>query len=316
MNLMEYFDAPFCIRLAVSLAHFIWQGLVIALLALVLVKLIGRDSSRARYSLYMMSLVAMVLCLGVTYAFVDAPATPTPSETESVRVNAPSVSTREALATEESPRGLPEYEPLSVGEQDPGLAVGPEARFSGDWQRFVPYAIVFYSLGVLILLGRLLIGLQGGQRLRKSSIAVQDVRIPAILTRQARALGMSFTPPIACCQQVLVPTVVGILRPIILLPFSFATGLRAEQIEMLLAHELAHIRRYDPLLNVIQRIIEAVLFFHPAVWFVSHRIRIERENCCDDLVLATGGTATAYASSLVEIAHQTLIATSRNRLAI
>ena len=89
----------------------------------------------------------------------------------------------------------------------------------------------------------------------------------------------------------------------ILLPISAASGMTTEQIEILLAHELAHIRRYDHLVNLLQRLIEAVLFFHPAVWFISRRIRIEREHCCDDLVLAVGGKRLAYAESLLRMAE-------------
>ena len=72
--------------------------------------------------------------------------------------------------------------------------------------------------------------------------------------------------------------------------------LTPEQVEALLAHELAHVRRLDPLVNFAQRVIEALLFFHPAVWLVSHRIRVEREHCCDDVVVGAGASATAYAS--------------------
>lgn len=82
------------------------------------------------------------------------------------------------------------------------------------------------------------------------------------------ALGLTFTPAVAYCKRIVVPTVVGVLKPAILLPFSFASGLSLQQVELLLAHELAHIRRYDPLVNILQRIIEAVLFLHPPVWFI------------------------------------------------
>jgi beta-lactamase regulating signal transducer with metallopeptidase domain len=185
-----------------------------------------------------------------------------------------------------------------------------------DWQRYVPYAVSLYFLGVIVMLGRLLLGLQGGQRLRKYSKPVDNPTILEALTLQVQALGLAFTPAIAYCKRVMLPTVVGILKPTILLPFSFTSGLRPEQVEMLLAHELAHIHRLDPLINVVQRVIEALLFFHPAVWFISRRIRIERENCCDDLVLEAGGTAAAYASSLVEMAQQTLRSTSQRLMLV
>jgi beta-lactamase regulating signal transducer with metallopeptidase domain len=86
-----------------------------------------------------------------------------------------------------------------------------------------------------------------------------------------------------------IPTVVGWLRPVILLPASALTGLNTEQLEAILAHELAHIKRYDYLVNMLQTIVETLGFYHPAVWWISHKIRAEREHCCDDLAVSISG---------------------------
>ena len=105
-----------------------------------------------------------------------------------------------------------------------------------------------------------------------------------------------------------VPTVVGWLRPVILLPASALTGLSPEQLEAILAHELAHIRRYDYLVNIVQTVVEILGFYHPAIWWVSRRIRIERENCCDDLAVHVCGSSLQYARALAcmeEIRHNT-----------
>ena len=99
-----------------------------------------------------------------------------------------------------------------------------------------------------------------------------------------------------------VPCVVGALRPVLLIPLAVVTQLTPAQLEVLLAHELAHIRRYDHIINLLQRVVEAFLFFHPGVWYVSRRIRLEREVCCDELVLSTGAGPTEYAASLVKVA--------------
>ena len=81
------------------------------------------------------------------------------------------------------------------------------------------------------------------------------------------------------------PTVIGWLRPVVLLPVSCLTGLSPEQIEAVLCHELAHVRRHDYLVSVVQSVIETLLFYHPAVWWVSKQIRRERECCCDELAV-------------------------------
>jgi VWFA-related protein len=98
-----------------------------------------------------------------------------------------------------------------------------------------------------------------------------------------------------------VPTVVGWLRPAILVPVEFLTGVSFEHITALLAHELAHIRRYDYLASVLQSMTESVLFYHPAVWWISEQIRAERELCCDDLAVAATGDVLAYARALADL---------------
>jgi len=87
----------------------------------------------------------------------------------------------------------------------------------------------------------------------------------------------------------------------ILLPASALTGLSSEQLEAIFAHELAHIRRNDYLLNILQTIVEILGFYHPAVWWISHKIRAERENCCDDLAVSISGDRVCYARALTSM---------------
>ena len=94
------------------------------------------------------------------------------------------------------------------------------------------------------------------------------------------------------------PTVVGWLRPVILLPVSVITGLPATHLDAVLAHELAHVQRHDYLVNALQTIIETLLFYHPAVWWCSRQIRIEREHCCDDLVVEACRDRVAHGGRL------------------
>ena len=97
------------------------------------------------------------------------------------------------------------------------------------------------------------------------------------------------------------PAVVGWLRPVVLVPVGALTGLPPEQIEALLLHELAHIRRHDYLVNVLQSVVEALLFYHPAVWWISGHIRTERELCCDDVAVSVSGDVLTYARALAEL---------------
>jgi hypothetical protein len=100
-----------------------------------------------------------------------------------------------------------------------------------------------------------------------------------------------------------VPTVIGAFRGIVLLPASVVARMSPEMLESILVHELAHVTRYDFLINALQSAIEVVLFYHPAVWWVSQRIREERENCCDDLVIATLSDRKTYARALTTLAE-------------
>ncbi|MDP7017342.1 MAG: M56 family metallopeptidase, partial [Pirellulaceae bacterium] len=167
-----------------------------------------------------------------------------------------------------------------------------------------PFVVVGYLSGVLLLLGKLALGIHGGWNLRRRAELAGDAQLLSAVANRAKTLKMRFAPTVLYSRDVMVPTVVGILRPAILLPFSLATGLTAEQVEAVLTHELVHIRRYDHLINLMQRVVEALFFFHPAVWWLSRRIRIERENCCDDIVVALGYEPAAYAESLIKIAEQ------------
>ena len=100
------------------------------------------------------------------------------------------------------------------------------------------------------------------------------------------------------CRLVTVPSVIGFVRPIVLLPMRALTGLSAEQLEAVIAHELGHVKRFDVAVNFFQVIAETLFFFHPAVWWLNKRIRADREDCCDDVAIAICGRNVSYARAL------------------
>jgi len=316
MSMIELPDASLCVRLAATMGHFLWQGAAVYLLVILAGLLLRRSTAGARYAVFLAALVIMAACPLATFVLLrspDAPAVIVGGQ------SSPDVSSDAAVLRAETPAAFPGGQsPSYLGRQGPpyelgavpppaepvSLAVPDEPAVEAiDWWRYAPWLVACYLGGTTLMFARLLVALCGGQRLRRRSEPVDDPVILAAFARQARALGVRFAPAIAFCREVAVPTVVGALRPMILLPLSAASGLTTEQIEVLLAHELAHIRRYDHLVNIVQRLIEAALFFQPAVWFISRRIRVEREHCCDDLVLAVGGQRFAYAESLVRMAE-------------
>lgn len=310
MNLFQLPDGSFCVRLAATMGHFLWQGAAVYVSVVLAGLLLRRASAQGRYAVFVGALVCMAASPLVTFMVLAPPdisaalsggqslpygagvMTVARSETD-----LPAIDGGQSPPYESEMIVPPLSSPVSLGmPPDPVVE-------KTDWWRYAPWLVACYCIGASVMFARLLAALCGGYRLRRRSEPVDDATILAAFARQARALGLRFAPAIAFCREVAVPTVVGVLRPMILLPLSAASGLTTEQIEVLLAHELAHIRRYDHLVNVFQRLIEAVLFFHPAVWFISRRIRTEREHCCDDMVLAVGGGRLAYAESLVRMAE-------------
>lgn len=311
MNLIAVLGTSTCIRLTLALAHFLWQGLLLGLVAALLMVLLRRAAATTRYNVLVALLLLMAACPVATWCRVELPVPPAvpargPASTELVPGG---ISARDALPPLPVGADVPFTAPAIASPQlAPPNSATPVALFRSfwtqrDWQRLAPLVSGIYLLGAGLMLARLLLGLQGGRRLCRRSVPVDDPALRAMLVRQAAAVGLRCVPLLAFCRQVAVPTVVGILRPTILLPFSLASGLAPEQIETVLTHELAHIRRYDHLVNLVQRIVEAALFFHPAVWFVAHRIRAEREHCCDDRVVALGAQPVAYAASLLQVAE-------------
>ena len=321
MNVLDFvpIDHAFCVRVVATLAHFLWQGAALALVAAAASLAFRRAPSQARYAAFVAALVLMAACPVITFiALGSGPArSPEPAALNTSRVQEPRAETcalpvdpTPSLTGDESPGGPAQLNALVTVKTGPASAPAQEPRplsaqswpWRFDWRPYAAYMTAAYFGAVLAMMARLLVALCGGGRLRRRSEPLTDAAVLEALARQARDLGLRFTPAIACCARVAVPTVVGVIRPMVLLPASVATGLAAEQVELLLLHELAHIRRHDHWVNMLQRLVEAVLFLHPAVWYVSRRIRIEREHCCDDLVVGHVGEARPYAESLVRVA--------------
>jgi bla regulator protein blaR1 len=162
----------------------------------------------------------------------------------------------------------------------------------------LPGVVGLWCAGVVLLSIRYLGGWRLVQRLDRTARPLAEGEVAAGLGRLVRRMRISRPVRLLESAMVEVPTVVGWLRPAILLPAATLGGLTAEQLEAILAHELAHIRRHDYLASLLQSAVETVLFYHPAVWWVSHRMRVERELCCDDEAVAACGNPVQYARAL------------------
>lgn len=314
MHAIEAFlGRPEVERLGWALLHFAWQGAIGAAVLAATLFVLRRASANMRYVASCSVLLLMAACLPITWLIVGQR---TVAEQASSSLG-PFKNVQRQPTLKDQTRGFsnaielsspfrPSDEatrkvaPLRAVEAAP-LAAAPVATWKQRLDGLLPWLAAAWLAGVTILSIRLAIGWLGVRRLRQTASSVADDGWKSALERLAERLGIR--GPVALLESALVevPTMIGWLRPAILWPPSLLGGLSIEQFESLLAHELAHIRRHDYLVNLVQTAIETLLFYHPAVWWVSSRIRQERECCCDDLAIDTCGNRISYARALAVV---------------
>ncbi len=284
-------EASYWVVAGWTMLHFLWVGGLIGLLAGAGRLALGSTRPIIRYT-YALTCLAALTVAPVAIAAV--------------------------LMTERStPSGEPLVMPLDLSESDeaastqvipPDRAVVPLQRsFSGavliaqltarmdKAAGYLPWA---WLIGAPLVFMLAATGLAGAERLRHQSRLLHSGEVEDICHRLRVSLRMAHSVAIGVCDQVASPVLIGVLRPVILLPPAALMGWNADQLEMVLIHELAHVRRWDNLINLLQRVVESVLFFHPVVWMVSRWVRCEREHCCDEVVLTYTRQPRAYAQML------------------
>jgi beta-lactamase regulating signal transducer with metallopeptidase domain len=175
------------------------------------------------------------------------------------------------------------------------------ALFGAHLEPWLPAVFSVWVLGVVLLSIYHLGGWFQARRLTRRDARPAAPVWAARLAELRERFGIGRAVALLESARVAVPAVVGWLRPVILVPASAFSGLAPQQLEAVLAHELAHVRRHDYLINLLQTAVETLLFYHPAVWWASRQVRIERESCCDDLALAVCGDRVGYARALAAL---------------
>jgi beta-lactamase regulating signal transducer with metallopeptidase domain len=293
-----------------ALVHFVWQGALVAAVYGCCDALAARASANARYAL---ALAALALMLAL------------PALTAGLALNSPrGLFAREEFSSEAA-RADRERERVrsgggrdaSAGASDAREVQEPLSNSSavGAWagerlSAFVPWLVFAWLAGVLALASRACVGWLAVKRLRASAEPVA-ARFEELAARVSERLRVSRAVRLCRSALVEVPAVVGHLRPVILFPASAFAGLTPAQLEAVIAHELAHVRRYDYLVNLLQTAAETLLFYHPAVWWVSRRARAEREHACDDAAARCVGDVLLYARSLAALEQLRAISSSR-----
>jgi beta-lactamase regulating signal transducer with metallopeptidase domain len=273
---------PWVERLGWTLLHFLWQGVLIARLFALTRALGGRAcSAQTRYVLACAALLAMAIAPVVTFSLIGSGSTLIPA-------NASAWSARPFAAA------------------DSQVAIGAwHMPLPAISQQALPWIVTAWLGGALLFCVRLAGGWALAARMRSAG---SSRPAPPEWQRQLDELilrvGVSRPVRLLVSSLAQAPLVIGFLRPAILMPVGALAGLPVEQIEALLAHELAHIRRHDYLVNLLQSVAEALLFYHPSVWWLSNEIRAERELCCDDVAVAVSGDVLTYARALTAVESQ------------
>jgi GWxTD domain-containing protein len=261
-----------------TLVHFCWQGAIVALLLWCALTLLRGGRPQLRYGAACCALVLMLLLPVMTFVRI-------------VMTGASFESAKEHFTAGWIPAfGLPNGQ---SGPIEPWM--GHAARVL---DQAMPWILSLWLAGVVLFLLRLNVGLIATARLRSEATLPLPEELHALFRRLCESLAITRTVRLIGSAVAQTPMVAGWLRPVVLIPVGCLTGLSMGQIEAILAHELAHIRRHDYLVSVLQTIVEALLFYHPAVWWVSKQLRKEREYCCDDLAVRVGGNTLDYAKAL------------------
>ena len=273
-----------------ALLHFLWQGTLIGALTALALAALRRSAADVRYVVAAIGLSLMLTLPAVTAVQLWRAATPAPTRAAAaVTDTVPEVASPPAVAVELAP------------DDRRASAGGPATIDTTRFERWLPVLVLGWLCGVALLTLRLISGWLWVQRMKSHGASPAGDGWQHIVTRLSRRLHIARRVRLLQSTLVDVPTVIGWIKPVVLLPASALAGLSPLQLEAILAHELAHIRRHDYLVNLLQTLVETLLFYHPAVWWLSRRIRAERENCCDDLAVSLCGDPYTYAKALADL---------------
>jgi beta-lactamase regulating signal transducer with metallopeptidase domain len=277
VTLMRMLSPTAMQSLAWALLHFLWQGTALAALGAVLMALSRR--ARVRYLVSVTFLVLMLIAPIATCVLSWQPYSSLAERSQPVASALTKASAKhQAIASPASSSATPSSVESSLGA--------------------VPWLVEAWLLGVAFFSLRSAGGFLLLERERRKQSTVVGIRLLEICHRLQDQLGITRAIRYCECAWLQAPAVIGWFRPVVFLPVTALTGLSEEQLEVVIAHELAHIQRFDPFVNVFQVCVETLLFYHPAVWWLNKRIRAEREHCCDDMAVALCGNAVEYARAL------------------
>lgn len=261
-----------------TLLHSIWQGLLIFCALKLIIKALPTSRSSLRYNMSLLALVSLVLWSVIT--FYDQWEKAIVTTTNSIALNNTDLLLQNNISNTTLLQQLLVYLDTNMNT-----------------------IVQLYIAGVLLLLGRVAYNIYALKRIKDSSPSFIKDQYQELLNKSLAQLNIRSKVLLTISDKINVPMVIGTLKPMILLPLASVNNLTTAQVETIILHELAHIKRHDYLINIIQVIIETLLFYNPSIWLISKQIRTEREFCCDDIVTNNTDAKVHYAQALAQLSE-------------
>ncbi|MEJ8758407.1 M56 family metallopeptidase [Pontibacter sp. H259] len=299
MNLISELATEALVKaLGWTLLHSLWQGALVALTLALLLVLLQRHNATLRYYMGTGAMVLQLLLSAATFAHYYTLA---PDKAATTSGTTTTINLTKATAVVPVAQTANWSEPLAMAQL--------------YFEQHLPLIVTLWLLGLTVMALRFMGSLAYMQRLRYTSNPLGD-KWQQTLQAKLQQIGVRQVVQLAESAMVKVPMVIGFAKPVILLPIGAVAGLSTAQVEAILAHELAHIRRNDFLVNLLQSVVDILFFYHPAMWWMSGVVRDERENCCDDMAVAVCGNSLVYARALAAIAEMQLPANAKLAMAL
>jgi len=268
-------SSPFLYNLSLTLIHFIWQGFFVALVLKFALSFTSYKKPQWRYAFSSLAMVANLLLPFITFFIIYQP-------------------------------DFQQFSPLLNNNVLYSDAIHNAAQTNEIWYsqtfEYLPYLSLSWIAVSFVLALKLCLELYNVNQLHKTGTSPVNDLLEARFQQLVLQIGLKNSPRILISLKNDVPMAIGWIKPIVLIPVSMLSGLAPAQLDMLILHELAHIRRHDYLVNFIQTLVELLLFFHPSVRWVSKQMRNEREYCSDDIAVHHCGNPIAYAHTLADTA--------------
>jgi beta-lactamase regulating signal transducer with metallopeptidase domain len=317
MNILHSFFGPtssvMVERLGWILLHSLWQFALIAIVASAVVRFMKQSSAGLRYAVLVFLMAVCVTCPIATWIVQEIfPVAHVNPPLSDIRLPKPGQQPELQPSTnDDSPRTIAAQNfPMDAVANDlQSMDLASQSTANIPWttsvriglRPWLPWIVGLWIVGVIICAMRPVFSWIVIGRLRRIGTSKVSEELLEITRRVSKRLGIALSVAIFQSSLVEVPLVVGYLRPMILLPIGLLSNLPMAQLEAIIAHELAHVRRHDFLANFLQTVVETLFFYHPAIWWFSKRIRIEREHCCDDLAIQVLGNRVEYGRALVAV---------------